>query len=116
MFSSSIITILKIRPSSKSSTGLYLRVSSHVRTLSLGEFRQIYEAAGLRLLEPVTLTAPGRFADWMKDGDASPENYAAILDEMENLRAAGGGWWEVEGEGGAMMFTRKRVILVGRKE
>lgn len=94
----------------------YLRVSSHVRTLSLGEFRQIYEAAELHLLDPVTLTAPGQFADWMKGGDASPENHAAILDEMENLRAAGGGWWEVEGEGGAMMFTRKRVILVGRKE
>ncbi len=94
----------------------FLRVPSHVRTLALSEFRVMYESAGFRLFEPMTCASRTRFADWMKGTTQSSGDYARILADMEGLRDAGGGWWSVEGEGDEMHFTRKRVILAGRKD
>jgi len=76
----------------------------------------MYESSGLMLLDPMTSTSRTRFADWMKGTNPAPGDYSRILCDMEWLRGSGGSWWDVEGEGDEMHFTRKRVILTGRKD
>ncbi len=92
-----------------------LRVPSHVRTLSDGEFRAMFEEAGLKVTHLTPAFKRRTLGSWMERADASPETNAVIREMFEEMQCAGGGWWEVEREGDDYMFSHKRLTVIGRK-
>jgi ubiquinone/menaquinone biosynthesis C-methylase UbiE len=92
-----------------------LRVSSHVRTLSEGEFRAMFEEAGLEIIHLAPTFKRRTLSSWMERADSSPGTGSAIRKLFEEMRNAGGGWWEAEREGDDYMFSHKRLTVIGRK-
>ncbi len=92
-----------------------LRVSSHVRTLSEGEFRALFDEAALEITHPSPTFKRRTLGSWMERADSSPETLSAIRNLFEEMRSEGGGWWEVESEGDDYMFSHKRLTIIGRK-
>lgn len=92
-----------------------LRVPSHVRTLSMGEFRTLFQKAGVSLTHLIATAKRQRLSEWLDRGETSPTNMALIRMHFENLRRQGGGWWDVESEGNDYVFSHKRITLIGRK-
>ncbi len=94
-----------------------LRVSSHMRTLSEGEFRAMFEEAGLEIVHLAPTFKRRTLISWMERTGASPETNAVIQGMFEEMRRAGGGWWEVESEAeaGDYTFSHKRLTVIGKK-
>jgi hypothetical protein len=93
-----------------------LRVSSHVRTLSEGEFRAMFEETGLEIAHLAPTFKRRTLGSWMEQADSSPGTNSTIREMFEEMRNAGGGWWEVAREGDDYMFSHKRLTVIGKKK
>lgn len=92
-----------------------LRVPSHVRTLSMGEFRALFHKAGISLTHLIATAKRQRLSEWLDQGETTDGNMALIRMHFEKLLRQGGGWWDVESEGNDYIFSHKRITIIGRK-
>jgi SAM-dependent methyltransferase len=93
-----------------------LRVPSHVRTLSVGELRGIFEKAGLPIIHLSATFRRRTLSGWLEQSDASSENILRIRLRFEQMQAAGGGFWDVEKQGDDYLFSHKRMMIIGKKK
>lgn len=93
-----------------------LRVPSHVRTLSVSEFRALFEKAGLPIMHLSATFKRRTLSSWLDLTRASSENIMRIRLRFEQMHAAGGGWWEVEKQDDDYLFSHKRMVIIGKKK
>jgi len=90
-----------------------LRDPSHATSRPLSAFRIVLAAAGVEIVDDRVHSERSRLSKWMWPGEFPEERIAAVRRFIERFGAETG--MEFERDGDDWIFTRRRVLLLGRR-